>query len=280
MDEIQIKDQTPKNDIIFKILFGNAKDTGLLINFLNAALPSDNPIVSVNVEPTELTPMLVGKKGVRLDISATTSDNQIINIEMQKDDRHDIEARSLFYWAKLFAAQAEVGDYCIELRRAVCINILNFQLFRKDKEFWHKFGLREDTTGEFMNDLMRIHFFEIPKARGLALGDPIVDWLNFIDDPYSEKVEPLYKKYDVFKEAKIKYEKAITDPQTQELLRIQAKAEMDYNNEMYHARLEGREEGREQEKYDSAKRFLDMGLPIEKVAQGTGLSVAEIKNLK
>ena len=43
---------------------------------------------------------------------------------------------------------------------------------------------------------------------------------------------------------------------------------------------EGKEEGAEQTKIETAKNFLKLGLSIEKVAQGTGLSLEQIQELK
>ena len=45
-------------------------------------------------------------------------------------------------------------------------------------------------------------------------------------------------------------------------------------------REEGRAEGEKKAKIESAKRFLSMGLSVEQVAAGTGVSLEEIKNLK
>lgn len=42
----------------------------------------------------------------------------------------------------------------------------------------------------------------------------------------------------------------------------------------------GRAEGREEERIKNAKSFLAMGLTPEQVAQGTGLSIEEVKKLQ
>ena len=85
---------------------------------------------------------------------------------------------------------------------------------------------------------------------------------------------------------------------------VEEEATRNYNNAIKTAETRGREEGRaegreegraEGEKFglekglvegekkakiESAKRFLSMGLSVEQVAAGTGLSLEEIKNLK
>ena len=109
-------DKTPKNDLIFKILFGNEEKPNLLIDLLNAILRPKAPIVSVKIKPTELNPEVIGRKGVRLDIFAETSTGELINIEMQKEDEHNIRSRSLFNWSRIFYGQATVGEKYQDLK--------------------------------------------------------------------------------------------------------------------------------------------------------------------
>jgi predicted transposase/invertase (TIGR01784 family) len=45
-------------------------------------------------------------------------------------------------------------------------------------------------------------------------------------------------------------------------------------------REEGREEGRTEEKRVTARKLLAIGLPVEQIAQVTGLSLAEIDRLR
>jgi hypothetical protein len=44
--------------------------------------------------------------------------------------------------------------------------------------------------------------------------------------------------------------------------------------------MEGKEEGREEGKFEIARNFLKMGLPLDQIARGTGLSVEEISALR
>ena len=42
---------------------------------------------------------------------------------------------------------------------------------------------------------------------------------------------------------------------------------------------EGREEGEKKAKIETAKNFLKMGLSVEQIAAGTGLSIGEVRDL-
>ena len=73
---------------------------------------------------------------------------------------------------------------------------------------------------------------------------------------------------------------------------VEEEATRNYNNAIKTAETRGREEGEKvglekglvegekKAKIESAKRFLSMGLSVEKVATGTGLSLEEIEKLK
>ena len=46
------------------------------------------------------------------------------------------------------------------------------------------------------------------------------------------------------------------------------------------AKKEGRAEGARENAIETAKKLLAMGLSVEQVSQGTGLSLEEVENLK
>ncbi|MDR3224654.1 MAG: Rpn family recombination-promoting nuclease/putative transposase [Holosporales bacterium] len=121
---------TPKNDVIFKMIFADPKHTRVLVHFLNSVIKQEPPIRSIEIQKTELIPEYADKKGIRLDIVATTNTGEIVNIEMQKKNEGDMAARSLFYWSKLFSAQLIVGGEFSELKRTISINILDFTMFQ------------------------------------------------------------------------------------------------------------------------------------------------------
>ncbi len=73
----------PKVDFVFKNIFGSEKNPKILISFLNATLKPKKKIVSVEIKGTDIAKQFVEDKYSRLDIKATTSNNEIINIEIQ-----------------------------------------------------------------------------------------------------------------------------------------------------------------------------------------------------
>ena len=82
-------------------------------------------------------------------------------------------------------------------------------------------------------------------------------------------------------------EKAKADPKTRQLIEERENAARNYASAIADAKFEGMEEGEKLgiekgekiAKVESAKRFLAMGLSLEQIAQGTGLSIEDVSNL-
>ena len=119
----------PKVDFVFKNIFGSEKHPEILISFLNAILKSDIPIVHVEIKGTDIAKNFVEDKYSRLDIKAITSNSEVINIEIQLKNEHNMIKRSLYYLSKMYEEQLSEGDDYKSLKRTVCINILNFISF-------------------------------------------------------------------------------------------------------------------------------------------------------
>ena len=300
-------DKTPKSDIIFKILFGDQKHPRILIHLLNSIIRDPYPITEVEIKQTELSPEFVGQKGVRLDILAKASDGRLINVEMQKFDEHNMVPRSLFHCAKIFSGQAVVSEKYENLKRTICISIMNFKLF-DDHRYWRKHFLTDAETGEKLTDLLELHFLELPKIKKIPAEQseisPILFWLEFINDPESEKIKDMYALEEVYSEAKLVYEKAIADPYVQELIRVKEKADMDYKDAIATAHdkgekigiekgekigiekgekigiEKGKAEGEKKAKIETARNLIKIGLSVNQISLATGLSIEEVEALK
>ena len=262
---------------------GDKRHPRILIHFLNSVIRPNFPITSIDIKQTELSKDLVSQKGVRLDIVATTENNEIISIEMQKSREPHMVARSLFYWSKLFSGQLEVSESYKDLHRTISINILDFKLFEKDKRFWRKAVLLDKETNEELTDLLELHFIELGKMKEMREDSPITFWIEFFKDPYSEKVKELCEYVPEIKEAKEVFEKAKADPEAQELIRLREKGLRDYISGLENAHDQGREEGREEgiesERRKNALNMKAKGLDSSFIAECLGISEAKVEEL-
>ncbi|AOR24742.1 Rpn family recombination-promoting nuclease/putative transposase [Clostridium taeniosporum] len=266
----------PKIDFIFKNIFGTEKNSRILISFLNSVLKNNDPIKSVEIKNTDIEKAFVEDKFSRLDVKATTSNNEIINIEIQLKNEYNMIKRSLYYWSKLYEEQLNEGDDYSQLKRTVCINILNFK-YLKTKRFHNRYRLKEVDTNEELTNVEEIHFIEIPKLEDECdEKDLLVAWTQFLQDPESEKVRNLEMTIDEIREAKDELIRISNDKNQRQLYEMRSKILKDKISALNEAERKGVEQG----KIEVAKNLLNMGLSIEQISIGTGLTIEEITKIK
>jgi len=169
-----------KLDIIFKRIFGNAKNENIIAAFISDLLEIPRKdIKAVYIDNVELVPEYLDQKFSRLDIKMDV-DGRIVNIEMQVNREPDFKDRTLFYWSKLYSEELKVGEEYGELKQTICINIINFDLF--DFEDYHSnFRILENERGELLTDKFAIHFFELKKLGKFKRNRRMEDWLDLIN---------------------------------------------------------------------------------------------------
>ncbi len=268
----------PKIDFVFKKIFGSEDHPGILIAFLNAVLKTKMPIVDVEIKNTDIEKAHIEDKFSRLDVKATTSNKEIINIEIQLKNEYNMIQRSLYYWSKLYEEQLGDGDRYDKLCRTVCINILDFKYLKNDR--FHKgYRLKEIETNEELTDIQEIHFIEIPKLKKLNSEDEVVDmleaWIEFLRDPESEIVRKLEMTNKEIREAKDTLYKLSRDEKERELYFLREKSIKDEISALAHAE----EKGIQKEKIETVLRLNSIGLDISQIAVGAGITVEEVEDI-
>lgn len=280
----------PKIDFVFKKIFGSEENPKILIGFLNAVLKPIIPIVEVEIKNTDIEKVHVEDKFSRLDVKAKTSNQEIINIEIQLKNEYNMIQRSLYYWSKLYEEQLGDGDRYDKLCRTVCINILDFKYLKNDR-FHNGYRLKEIETNEELTDIEEIHFIEIPKLKKLNSEEEVVDmleaWVEFLRDPESEVVRKLEMSNSEIREAKDKLYKLSMDEKERELYFLREKSIKDEISALANAEEKGIQIGIEQgikqgiqrEKIETVLRLKSLGLNIEQIAKGTCTSESEVEKI-
>ena len=262
----------PKVDFVFKNIFGSEKHPEILISFLNAILKPSIPIVGVQIKGTEMTKQFIDDKYSRLDVKATTSSNEIINIEIQLKDEHNMIKRSLYYLSKMYEEQLGEGEDYSELKRTICINILNFK-YLKTENFHTGYRLKEINSHEELTDVIEMHFIEIPKLPSEAdVTDMLVAWTEFLRNPESEKVRSLELSVKEVREAKDELIRMSNNEEQRALYEMRAKILKDKVSALNKARREGSHE----KAVSIAKNLIATGMSKEQIAVITELSIEEI----
>ena len=280
----------PKIDFVFKKIFGSEENPKILIGFLNAVLKPIIPIVEVEIKNTDIEKVHVEDKFSRLDVKAKTSNQEIINIEIQLKNEYNMIQRSLYYWSKLYEEQLGDGDRYDKLCRTVCINILDFKYLKNDR-FHNGYRLKEIETNEELTDIEEIHFIEIPKLKKLNSEEEVVDmleaWVEFLRDPESEVVRKLEMSNSEIREAKDKLYKLSMDEKERELYSLREKSIKDEISALANAEEKGIQIGIEQgikqgiqrEKIETVLRLHSLGLNIEQIAKGTCITETEVEKI-
>ena len=280
----------PKIDFVFKKIFGSEENPKILIGFLNAVLKPIIPIVEVEIKNTDIEKVHVEDKFSRLDVKAKTSNQEIINIEIQLKNEYNMIQRSLYYWSKLYEEQLGDGDRYDKLCRTVCINILDFKYLKNDR-FHNGYRLKEIETNEELTDIEEIHFIEIPKLKKLNSEEEVVDmleaWVEFLRDPESEVVRKLEMSNSEIREAKDKLYKLSMDEKERELYFLREKSIKDEISALANAEEKGIQIGIEQgikqgiqrEKIETVLRLKSLGLNIEQIAKGTCITEVEVEKI-
>ena len=273
----------PKMDFVFKNIFGSEKHPNILISFLNATLKPKDLITEVEIKNTDLNKGYIEDKFSRLDVKATTSNDEIINIEIQLKNEYNMIKRSLYYWSKLYSEQLNEGEDYSLLKRTICINILNFK-YLKTRMFHSVYRMKEIHTNEELSDIEEIHFIEIPKLEdGSDEKDMLVAWIEFLKNPESEKVRSLEMSVDEIREAKDELIKMSNDDTQRELYEMRAKTLRDKVSALNEAERKGikkgREEGEKNKAIEIAKSLIDLGLDKESIAKSTGIDLCEVEKL-
>ena len=251
-----------KLDVIFKKLFTEHED--LLHDFISEILdiPSEK-ILNIVVTNPELPPETITGKFSRLDLKLQT-DEQLINVEIQVRNDPDYRDRTLFYWSKLYTSELKEGEEYGDLKKAIAVNIINFNMF--DGENYHtevQTTIKE--TGEVFSDKFSIHFFELKKVgQKVDPNNKKALWLQFINAESEEEFE-MIKNTDVpimERAVNVIYDMS-EDTKVKEMARLREKAMHDEASALGNARREGKAEGIE----EVIGKMRESGMTEEQIRQ-------------
>ena len=167
------------------------------------------------------------------------------------------------------------------LRKTISIIIVDDEI-KQFKEIEKAYTNWRITEQEYSNIILTSYFqiviIEIPKAireYQKHSKDEILQWMMFLENPEAKEVVKIMEENEDIKEAKEELDKISQD----DILRRKAlRAElerMDYEQCMYEARRDGREEGIK----ETAKKMKEKGIPVEEIIEITSLSKEEIDKL-
>ncbi len=267
----------PKIDVVFKKMFADNNNKGLLIDLLASLLDiNKEDVKDVKVTNPEITPDMARIKFSRLDILLITKDRSI-DLEMQTTDSNDFVNKELVYWAKMCSQDLEKGQSYGELRQNISISILDFDHDKfKHNDYTSLYTLYDQKHNQRLTNKCAFFFFELHKLRNLKKDISQFSqkelWLKLINSESKEELDMLKKiNNSVINEAVSVVNNMSNDPAVRELARIRYFAEHEEASRMQDAMNKGRAE-------EKAKHEAEMAA-ISKAMRESGMTEEQINSI-
>jgi predicted transposase/invertase (TIGR01784 family) len=302
----------PKNDVVFKLLFGDKRNGDLLADFLKAVinLPEDDYSEITVVDPHLMRKHPDKKLGI-LDLKIKTKSGKIVHVEIQLWDFPQMRERIIFYDAGLITDQIDAGEDYGSIKRVITILITDYVLIPESLRYHNRFTLNDPETAIEFTDLIEIHTLELPKLPETA-DNYLWHWLRFLRAQSKEDLDMIAQASPKLQKTVVKLLELSEDEEARMIYDAEVKAARDEQARMRGAfekgvvqgkaegkvegkakglaegkvegkaegLVEGKVEGKKEKALEIARKLIDFGIPIEKIADATALSYEEIEKLR
>jgi predicted transposase/invertase (TIGR01784 family) len=277
----------PRVDFAFKKLFGSEENSDILKSFVNAVLPPDDQVTTLELKnPYTLKDFATDKMSI-LDIRAVDTSGRTITIEMQITDQLHYEKRALFLWSDVYAKQLQIGqDYC-ELKKTIAIHVLNFNLMDEDS-YHNVYRIKNTVSNNPAFGDFQLHTIELKKFQTDIhhLKTSLDRWVLFLTKAHEYSKTQVPDELKPYKEI----EKAITvldtlylDETERAMYEAQLKWLRDREASIQRAFVRGEEKGRLEAEHKAktniltiAKTLKQSGFDNEAILAMTGLAPSEL----
>ena len=179
-------DISPRVDIVFRVLFGSADHTDLLLDLLNSVLRPLTPVVAVELDDPFVLPDQVDDKLVVVDLKATDASGRVFQVEMQALSSPQLRAQMLFSWASLYRQQLAVGAPFSALRPVIAVwfcdrDVLSLAELPASRPWHSRWELREAQSRARWSEHCELHVVELGRwRREKSALDPSDRWVRFL----------------------------------------------------------------------------------------------------
>ena len=269
----------PKYDIVFQALFGGNKEN-ITQSFISDILGKPVEIIDIKTDDTIMIEYPNDKAG-RLDLKTRFKDGTICQIEMQLTDQGNTIKRLLYYWSRTYSKQLQSGETYNNLNKTIGIIITNYELeeLKGLEELDTNWKIMETRRGKrVLTEDLEFYIIELSKAEKVLQKDKynrLAQWLLFLDNPNTERVEEIMKENEEVKKAQSVLHEMSDDEKLQRLAELREKWDIDERSALSSAR----EEGEQKAKYEIAKKLKKLNVEIANIEKATGLAKEEIERL-
>jgi predicted transposase/invertase (TIGR01784 family) len=184
---VVVKYLDPKNDLMFKKVFGENKH--LCISLLNSLLKFEGGarIESIEYDTTELIPEIPAFKDTIVDVRCKDKNGREFIVEMQMNWTNDFEQRVVFNASKVYVKQVKKGDEIILAQPVYSLNLIN-DIFDRDPKmkevYYHHYKIVNIEHTEKQIKGLEFVFIELPKFKRLNSEERAYFdlWLRFLTE--------------------------------------------------------------------------------------------------
>lgn len=263
---------SPKNDYVFKRIFGYQGNESITKSFISAALNQNITDVVLGNDVTLPKDVLDDKVGI-LDIKAKIDGHINCDIEMQVVDQKNIEKRILFYCSKMYVQSMKSGMDYFDAEKSIAILISNYELpsLQKIQKYVSKWNIREEEYSDIiLTDAIEIIIIELTKFEKYKNDAALSSWVKFINNP---------KVIDMSNEEVKKAKEVLDELSQDENARYLAELREKYIMDQKAVEAAGYDKGIFATQIKIAQKLKARGFDIEKIHELTELPIEEIKNL-
>ena len=268
----------PKSDVVFTVMFLNKElcektleaITGEQIELIDIAAEYKNDLHKATLN------------SIYFDIKTRAVDGRIVTLDLQRVYSKDrIRNRTIFYACREIASQkVEKSKY--ENLKSVIVTFVLTEASLKHTIFNRKIKLVDQTTGKVYSDLLTIHEINIRHISKKHSQE-----LQIIRQFFEIDTEKSYQKFvSVYAQTQLgallleAYDEAVSDTSVLDCLSEEDKYMVRLSEEeRLLERAEGKQEGRQEERVEIAKKLLHQNMDIVFISSITGLSEKEIELL-
>jgi predicted transposase/invertase (TIGR01784 family) len=276
------------SDFAFKRLLGQEENKALLIDFLNALIDKPDKIVDIQYLQTEHLGKTATDRNAIFDIHCITNQQEWFVIEMQIAKQEHFLDRCLFYSSFPIQKQGKKGKWDFEMKPLYHIAIMDFKQY-DDAHYINHLSIVREETMEKATDKLNLILIELPKfMKTLEQSKERIDcwlycfkYLGQLEEQPPELSDKIFET--LFEEAEINK----LTPENMKLYIKRYPPENDWNNIVNYARKEarqealkeGQEKGMKEGIVKVAKNLLDLHIPVNDIANATGLTPEQILTL-
>ncbi|NEV65307.1 Rpn family recombination-promoting nuclease/putative transposase [Thiorhodococcus minor] len=270
----------PKNDYVFKRVFG--EDPALVVALINDLRPDLPEIQSVEILNPGVNAEELRGKYIVLDVLARDAVGHAYDIEIQVRRYGAWHQRALYYLARMLASQLDAGEDYAQLRAAVGIHLLDFDLFTETpaqcaQALW-RFEMRDARQPAVsLGNRLQLTLIELKKADRLRQGTgPLGDWVSFFEHWREEKTMSEIE-HGPIREALNRVRQLSADDEARRMAFVRERALRDEVSLL----KEAREQGRQEAAQETARNLIRLGtISDTQIAQATGLTVEQVEALR